>query len=207
MKGLLIKDFCALVAHFRIYLALDVIFILASARADMGVFMLLFPCIIAGLMAMSILAYEEHERWNVYAATLPYSRAMLVSGKYLLALLLGGATVALTLATQTVAMLIRGTLDLATLATLVGTLLPLTLLPTALLLPFIYRFGAERGRLAYYVVLGVFAAVLGGLGRSNAELLSAVADTVAGWMLLPVSAAVYALSWWISVTVYARREL
>ena len=73
----------------------------------------------------------------------------------------------------------------------------------AVLLPFVFRFGAEKGRIAYYVVIGVACAVSTFVaGRGSLAIAG-----VSGAILVAAAAALYAVSWLLSIAAYNRREL
>ena len=75
----------------------------------------------------------------------------------------------------------------------------------ALLLPFLLWLGAEKGRLLYGVVAGVFAALAVG-GWMSVDLGGDL-PVVGGITLALAALVLYALSWRLSVALYNRREL
>ena len=86
----------------------------------------------------------------------------------------------------------------------------------AFCLPFIFRFGTEKGRMAYYVSIGLFFALsyalADGLGISAADASSIAAWGRAGTASGIVAAvlvcmALYACSWLISIRIYQKREI
>ncbi len=108
--------------------------------------------------------------------------------------------------TQTVAMVVRGSFDSAALGSRIVTTLVLTLLPTAIPLPLVYRFGAERGQLVYYIIMGVFAGFIGMAESINIDILGLLRSEFAGIISILAVAGIFALSWWISVQVFRKRE-
>ncbi len=206
MKGLLLKDFYALKTYAKAFLVLAAILIIAGRFSDTTGFMLFYPCILSGLVSMTLLAYEEKDKWELYALTLPYSKAKLVSCKYLLSLIVGALTVLATCLVQ----LTRP--DRPDVLGIFFTMMPLALLPTALLLPFLYKLGVEKGRLCYYVILGLFCALIPILNTGKALEGDAQAPTVlfgsslVGGIVLAASALLFAVSWWLSIQFYKKRE-
>ncbi len=207
MHGLLLKDLYMLKKHFRAFFVMDLVMIFAPVFADGTDFMLLYPCLLTGMIGMSMISFEEKEKWNVFAATLPLGGAEIVSAKYLLSLLLGTTLTLLTTTVQAGIMLTRRTPDFGALFSVTAVLFAVSLLPTALLLPFIYKFGAEKGRLIYLFTIAISCSFIGAGGgfESTSLLFSANGD----YSILMLGAAVllYGISWCISIAVYQKREI
>ena len=55
------------------------------------------PVMIAGILTMTLLSYDERDHWTQYSGTLPFTRAELVSCKYLIGLCFFGITFLATL--------------------------------------------------------------------------------------------------------------
>ena len=60
--------------------------------------MTFYPCILAGIVPTTLLAYDEQSRWNAYSDTLACTRAQVVSAKYVTGLLLEVGMILLSLA-------------------------------------------------------------------------------------------------------------
>ncbi len=204
MNGLILKDLYCLWSYMRAFFLLDLVMILVARFSHGNTFLLFYPCILSGMLSMTLISYEEKEKWNEYAMTLPFSKSQLVSSKYILSLLMSLATVAVICLTQ----LTRVNGASSTLGMLY-TLLPLSLLPAAILLPFIYKFGSEKGRLTYYMVLGGVCGLLA--LASNMQAVSGndpfvlIQDPAIGAALLGICAAAFALSWYLSIRFYKKR--
>ncbi len=228
MKGLLLNDLYATKAYFRSFLFLMAVFLIMPFFSENSSFFIYYPCIFAGVLAMSLIAYEEREKWNVYSLTLPFSRAQLVSSKYLISLLFGLSAFVATLIVQSANMLIHSNFQIYVLLSLAISMIPLILIPNALLLPFIYKLGAEKGRIAYYFILGGFVALIGimsgfqmfsdvqaptpdmgiiGGADGPTEIFVELTFFKTQFVIVLISIAVYTLSWLLSIKIYKKREL
>lgn len=198
MKGLLLKDWYLTLRYQRAFLIIVIAFSIGNAAASesMSLFLTFYPCLMAGLMVPSLLAYDEREKWHIYTQTLPVTRAQYVTGKYLFGLCVAVAMSALT-----------GIVLLIAREGLSG--LPVRfaacLLLQSLILPFVFRFGAEKGRLIYAVVAGLFAA--GAVAGWMAVDLGGETMPIGGVPAAVASLAVCALSWRLSIALYNKREL
>lgn len=207
MKGLLLKDFYLSWRYCRILLILVAVFIALSWADEGGMFFLLYPIILVSMIPVTLLGYDERDRWMGYSAALPYTRAQMVSAKYLVGLCFSGGAFLLSVAVTSVWMGVNGSFSWEKLAVLGVTLLVLACLCPAILLPFTFKYGVEKGRFAYYITLGVCGGVGAFLVTAGFEL---PVFTDGFWLLgavAGVSILLYALSWWLSIRFYQKREL
>ena len=204
MKGLLLKDTYMTVRLCRMFLLLDVVFLGVWMFGNGDLFFLTYPCLLTTMVPMTLISYDEREKWDVFAATLPYSRAQIVSCKYLIGLCLS----VLILAVAAVGQIFRRTPGgTAEFLTILPVLMSACLLAPAVLYPFVFRFGAEKGRVVYYVVIAVVCG--GSVVLQNMEVASLLGSLSVGSLPAGVliAAAVYAGSWLLSIRLYAKREL
>ena len=162
MKGLLLKDFYMAVKYCRAYVVIAVVFSLLSIRGNTS-FLLAYPVLLAGVIPVNLISYDEKSRWNSYSGVFPYSRKQLVSVKYLIALIALAFAIVLVLIGQTAGMLLNNTFDGNFLLSLAALLPAMGILAPSLMLPAIFKFGAEKGRIVFYVIIYGFCAVFGAL--------------------------------------------
>jgi len=152
---------------------------------------------------MTLLSYDERDHWEAFACGLPVSRAQLVSSKYILGL---GMQLAAMIPLLLVQILVNhlGPQDILD---LLGLQLLLGLLPPAILLPVVFRFGVSKGRLVYYVIIGLFCSLcFVMIGDWNRGL---VPQLPFGNSLLPflLPPPIFGLSWLLSIRLYQKRDL
>lgn len=168
-----------------------------------------YAMLLAFMLPLNSIAYDERCKWDRYAAMLPCRPAQIVWGKYLLSYIY-------TLLAETVILagaLLRSlrwpeTIDWREIFATSIVLLLVMLLITALSLPALYRFGAEKGRLVMFVILGA------GMGAALALLKVFVGDIQLPVLPMPVLLAVVAaalvgatvLSFRLSVRFYKNRQ-
>ena len=200
MKGFLKKDFYLTLGYCRSIFLIVVVFIVIGCVQTDNYFFIFYPAIMVSLLAVSLFSYDEREHFCTYAAAMPRSRATYVSAKYVIGLIYGLICVAVIVLVQ----MIFGEFSGKDFLFLVGSLLILVLFTPAVALPFMFKFGVEKGRLAYYVMIGfsTAAALLmmntGYRGRLGGDFLFA---------LLGVTEIIlFAISWLLSVRIYRKRE-
>lgn len=212
MKALLQKDLYQLRAYCKSYLLICAVFFGISLAGEGNLFFITYPAMLCSLIPATLQTYDERGKWACFAGTLPFTRTQLVSAKYLVGLCCSGVV----LLGLTAVLLAAGTYSPAFQLFLLGLTLCLSLVTPAFCLPFIFRFGTEKGRMAYYVSIGLFFALsyalADGLGISAADASSIAAWGRAGTASGIVAAilicmALYVCSWLISIRIYQKREI
>ena len=157
MIGLLKKDLFVADKSGRLLLVMAVIF---SMIPSMGNFGSTYAMMLALMMPLTSIAYDERCKWDKYAAMLPYTPGQIVWSKYLLAYfytVLGGGIIVL-------GTLLRGivteSVDWELTVQLTVMMGVAMLFVMALGLPVIYRFGSEMG-----VGVGVALGLMGFFGE------------------------------------------
>ena len=147
MKGLLLKDMYLALKHFKGYIVLVVMFALLSVAETGNMFLIFYPCLLCGMMPVNLMAYDERSKWDIYTAVLPFTRAQIVASKYIFGLIGQGIILILVAVSNIVSMAYSGGIDWGYLSGIMGTLVMLSAIATAVPLPFIFRMGVEKGRM------------------------------------------------------------
>ncbi len=205
MIGLLRKDLYMTASYCRSFLLILAVFLGVGLVNGENSFFVVYPMIIGMMLPVSIISYDERFKWHVACDALPVSRAQAVSAKYILTLLLVGLIFALTMLIQGIRLNRAG--DLAQLWELPGMLLPVGLVGPAVLLPVIFRLGVEKGRIFYYVLVGLVAASAVIFSSGQSPEIPTAQVQLPGLALVLGSLVLFALSWGLSIVLYQRREL
>lgn len=207
MKGLLLKDFYMAMKYCRAYALIAVAFAFLSAFNG-NAFYIYYPMILASNIPVTLISYDERSKWQIYADTMPCSRKSVVAGKYLMMLICLAAIITLEGIAMAVYTLRSGTFAEAEFVQIAGLLLLVGILPPCLMLPIIFKFGAEKGRLMYYLTIGfAFAVIYIYQSAVKSSGSMAAVGSVLGWIAPVLALLALAVSWAISVRVYEKREL
>lgn len=172
MMGLVKKDFYLAGVLFKSYLMILAVFVVLSLVGVYdGTFLASFLSLMCIMLPVNVFSYDEQAKWDKYAAALPGGRTGVVRARYLFTLLVSLGSVALGGAAGALTFLLDPPADTTlwemvvsvTGASSVGILL------NAFLLPLMFKFGVQKGRL--YMVL-VFAVLFGALFGSVTFLAS-----------------------------------
>lgn len=149
MIGLLMKDILNLRKQGKVLGLLFVFYLVMALSSDNPYMFLSIVSLLMVMLTMTSMAYDERSHWERYALTMPVSRKTLVLSKYLLGFLL---------------MLAAGLLNIIFLLivsketfteSVVYTLgvMGIALFFMSLILPILFRYGVEKGRLLMMAVL------------------------------------------------------
>lgn len=205
MIGLLRKDLYMTAAYCRSFLLILLVFLGVGTVNGENSFFVIYPMIIGMMLPVSLISYDERFKWHTACDALPVSRAQAVSAKYILTLLLVGLVFVLTMLVQGIRLYRLGTPE--RIWELPGLLLPIGLVGPALLMPVIFRLGVEKGRLFYYLLVGVVCAAAVIFSRGEGPVDPTARLELGGALPVIGSLAIFALSWLLSVFLYKRREL
>ncbi len=198
MKGLIIKDLYMTLKYCKMLFLMEMVFVVVSFLVTDTMFMM-FPILFSGVIPITLLSCDERCGWTVYSGTMPYSEVQLVSAKYITGPLIGSITSAVILGCMILHMSLSGDADIAGAAAVVGILFAASLLIPALCLPFCYKFGTEKGRIVYFVV--IFLVAIG--ARSVIDPDSGSLNFTGITAIIPAAVALlYAVSWVISAALF-----
>ena len=218
MRALLLKDILALKRTLRIYAAFLVVYCGIGIFSDNPSFFMVFITVLSIMLPINAMTIDKGCHWNAYAACLPIPRSMSVLSKYVLAGLGILATIIPCLVFRLVdryTSLITDTISWSEIALM--TALALTIL--AFQMPFLFRFGPERGRFASMAALLLLCIGLpmivmqGGMDALTQTLHSDFLLELLGWVgsrmwvLIVIALALNVLSAVISIVIVNRHDV
>ena len=208
MKGLLLKDWYMTKKYCRYYLFVGIGFIILSFMSKGNMFFIFYPCLLCGMIPVHLLGYDERSRFTEDVGTLPYTKIQIESAKYLIGLFIQIAMLTVICITQGIKMSIEGNFVLKEFLVLMMLLLIMASVASSLTLPFVFKYGVEKGRGAYYVMIGVvcagsiIATTIFKNGMQNEMQLNGVLP-----IACLIGVGIYVLSWYLSIVFYKKKEI
>ena len=211
MMGLVKKDFYLAAGLARSYLIVAAIFLVLSLAGIYEFsFLSSFMSLLCIMLPVNVFSYDEQAKWDKYAAALPGGRRAVVQARYLSTLFVCGARGVLGGGGGAAPCLLHPsageTLWEMVLSTAAGGSVGILL--NAVMLPLMFKFGVQKGRLYLALVLAIlFGAFLGGV----AALASAVQEPCV--LILPLAAipaaGLLALvpSYFLSLRIFRKKDL
>ena len=213
MKGLLLKDAYQIWHYAKGVIVAAVVMMGAGVVTIMNGanFFIVYAGFLMGMMPMTLLAYDQASKFSEYSGVLPVTKEQLVGSKYIIGLC--GLVLAELFAAAAlgVASLHWTAVDSALVISTLVQVGMTTLLGSTILLPLSYRFGYEKAKYAFYLMVGLVAALMGfgvsanedGLARN---LLPQGISSLGLLGIAVVTLALYAASWRLSVAWYGKAE-
>lgn len=160
MLGFIKKDLLLVKANLRSLLVVFVMFVILSFQGSFDLnFIIPFMAV---MLFISTFSYDDFNKWNTYACSLPAGRRNVVLGKYLASFILALLSSLVGVVLSILLGITKNNLDMMSILTnLAGTLCGVILI-IAVLYPLIFKFGSEKGRIFMFVVVFLIFAV-GGL--------------------------------------------
>jgi ABC-2 type transport system permease protein len=202
MTGLIIKDLLNLKKQGKIYLLLVVFYFamgLVNENTSMFTSMMTMVAVLIPLTAM---AYDERSKWDRYALTMPISRKNMVMSRYLLGLIFLIVAFVLSMLVNIV---------ISNMKTAENTLVVLGGFSTGLMLmsvifPLLFKFGVEKGRIFMMIVIFIPVAALMmisklGISMPDEEIIKSVI-----YLSPIIGAVIFFISIYVSLWIYKKKE-
>ena len=210
MKGLLLKDFCILKKQMKLMVVFVIFYAIWAVAAKMPTMMGTMVILLSIMMPISSMSYDEAGQWYRYAFSLPIPRRTLVLSKYVLGFLvsLGGLVVS-AIGNIIILALTNGENALESWLTIIG-FLELGVIFLSIIIPILFKYGVEKGRLFIVVIVVISSLLVPLLGSTlktsgtlmpSAELLQAILYSSPLFTL-----AIFLISFRISVGICRKKE-
>lgn len=208
MKGLLYKTLIDAWRTGRFYIILMVllcVFVVMIGTDSMNnLIWLVYPLLLLSSLPFAALSVDEKCGWDSYYDALPATRAQRVSATYLVTLLLTGGGALLLGALLLLLRAGENAVDF-----LLFLLPPAALLFPAVTLPFCFAQGGVKGATnsRYFLILFVVGITVLQVTVDTEHFALPSAIDFSPWLSPVVFAAIFALSWVISIKLYEKREI
>ncbi len=208
MKGLILKDLLLIKGNARYILIFLVIFGLIALEGNDVLYFI--PAFISMMMFMTTFSYDEYNKWDAYAITLPIKKENIVLSKYVGSTILLGIALILTFIISLVVGLVTEQLDMQKNITLLLGCGGAVLLVEAIMYPLLIKFGVEKGRI--WVFLGIFLSsfIIGFIFQKVSltipENVMTFLSQYLPWLLAAALLLILIISYTISKKLYLKKE-
>ena len=216
MRGLIEKDLRLTLRRKQTLLIFLLMAVIMSFSME-GPFIVGYMNMLAAIIAVSTISYDEYDNGFEFLMTLPFVRKTYVKEKYLFALMAVAAAWCLS-----ILLYIAGNafshvpFDAASELPMLLANIPVLYIAAVVMIPLQLKYGAEKSRIALFVVFGAIAAITIGasrlFGASGQKAFAFVQnlESITPWMLLLIVFAVCALitfaSYLLSIRVMEKKE-
>lgn len=202
MKGILIKDGIVLKSQAKSFIFVYAVWGVMAVMYKNFYFLSGFICILTLMVPLNTMSYDEKAGWDKYVLTMPVSRKNMVIGKYVVGIISGAVAMLLSVA----AALFVGEKILEVLISC-AAVFAVSVMMISVVLPIIFKFGVEKGRLVFMGVSVLFALIVVLISMGNVPALSQGFLKAAAYSMPFVAIAMLAASVALSVYIYKAKEL
>ena len=202
MKGLILKDFMNLKQQWKI-LAVFLVFYgfisLSSKNASLGGAVV----IMCAILPTTVMSYDERDKWDKYALSMPLSRTDMVLSKYIMSMIF----LLIAFFLNIVLNLLIGSAPIKEVLFESTTLCAVGVLYISLTLPILFKYGVEKSRLIVTIVLFTPAVIIILFSKFSVNMPDKQILNILSFILPMISIVIFIISILISLNIYKRKEL
>jgi hypothetical protein len=207
MKGLLLKDLLFVKNNAKTYILMIIVYGAFAFYTDGTTLVYMIP-FVSLMLCINSFSYDEYNKWDAYAISLPIKKCDIVKSKYVFTIILTFIGALLSFLIILLTSIVDKDINyINLLVETLGVFLGMSLY-TILMYPLIYKFGIEKGRIFIIVLLGAFVGCafgLSGVISENKELIKFLYDY--GIYILSVIVLILLfISYKVSTLIYSKKE-
>lgn len=208
MLGLVKKDLLMIKGNIRQVILFLVVFLILAFQENNII--VIVPVFVSMMVFITTFSYDEYNKWDAYAISLPVSRKNIVKAKYVASIILWAIALLVTVVITGIMGLFEQNLNYFEMfGMILGCVFSIVLLE-AIMFPLIFKFGVEKGRIGLFVGVFAIAGLLGfiftGIDLENATGFIEIFNKYY-YILIPLVAVILlVISYFVSKKIYLKKE-
>ena len=208
MLGLVKKDLLMIKGNIRQVILFLVVFLILAFQENNII--VIVPVFVSMMVFITTFSYDEYNKWDAYAISLPVSRKNIVKAKYVASIILWAIALLVTVVITGITGLFEQNINYFEMfGMILGCVFSIVLLE-AIMFPLIFKFGVEKGRIGLFVGVFAIAGLLGfiftGIDLENATGFSEIFNKYY-YILIPLVAVILlVISYFVSKKIYLKKE-
>ena len=208
MLGLVKKDLLMIKGNMRQVILFLVVFLILAFQENNII--VIVPVFVSMMVFITTFSYDEYNKWDAYAISLPVSRKNIVKAKYVASIILWAIALLVTVVITGIMGLFEQNLNYFEMfGMILGCVFSIVLLE-AIMFPLIFKFGVEKGRIGLFVGVFAIAGLLGfiftGIDLENATGFIEIFNKYY-YILIPLVAVILlVISYFVSKKIYLKKE-
>lgn len=150
MKGLIKKDFLLIKGNLKLIILMLFVFVIMAIQGQFDISFVV-PFIVV-MLFMSTFSYDEYNKWDAYAVTIPNGRKNVVKSKYIASLILVFTAIIITFLLNYIIGLVNNNIEFDKFISVLSGATFATILVLSIMYPFIFKYGIEKGRIGLFVI-------------------------------------------------------
>lgn len=208
MLGLVKKDLLMIKGNIRQVILFLVVFLVLAFQENNII--VIVPVFVSMMVFITTFSYDEYNKWDAYAISLPVSRKNIVKAKYVASIILWVIALLVTVVITGIMGLFEQNINYFEMfGMILGCVFSIVLLE-AIMFPLIFKFGVEKGRIGLFVGVFAIAGLLGfiftGIDLENATGFIEIFNKYY-YILLPLAIIILLMgSYFVSKRIYLKKE-
>lgn len=208
MLGLVKKDLLMIKGNIRQVILFLVVFLILAFQENNII--VIVPVFVSMMVFITTFSYDEYNKWDAYAISLPVSRKNIVKAKYVASIILWAIALLVTVVITGIMGLFEQNINYFEMfGMILGCVFSIVLLE-AIMFPMIFKFGVEKGRIGLFVGVFAIAGLLGfiftGIDLENATGFIEIFNKYY-YILIPLVAVILlVISYFVSKKIYLKKE-
>ncbi len=208
MLGLVKKDLLMIKGNIRQVILFLVVFLILAFQENNII--VIVPVFVSMMVFITTFSYDEYNKWDAYAISLPVSRKNIVKAKYVASIILWAIALLVTVVITGIMGLFEQNINYFEMfGMILGCVFSIVLLE-AIMFPLIFKFGVEKGRIGLFVGVFAIAGLLGfiftGIDLENATGFIEIFNKYY-YILIPLAAVILlVISYFVSKKIYLKKE-
>ena len=171
MKGLLLKDWYMVLRYWKAMFVFNILYAIIAALSSMTVTFAFLNVMLGTMVVKSLMAYEEQNKWDSLAVSLPVTGEQLVLEKYLMGLFGAlSSSIITAVIMSSVGIFLKKDIGFPLWQSLL-MFVAAGMLLLSVELPVLFKFGVNRGRIWFIAAVALVATIAGGIGGLLGEIL------------------------------------
>lgn len=211
MKGLILKDFLQLKMYKKTLILYIIIFTISSmSSSNSNQMLLVLLPLIFGMFAISSFNYDTISKADKYILALPTTKKEVVKARYVFIMLSTflGAVIGILLNILMTSINTKIFIDVTSIfMTVISSTFVIAVIQAGYI-PFIYKFGPEKGRIISVIVSIIFVSLAVGILDTSGtfEKINEMSEIIISAITLLATLLVYYISYKVSCIIYNKTE-
>ena len=163
MKALIKKDLFLMKSNLKLIGVMLVVFFLMALQGTYDLSFL--PAMISVMLFISTFSYDEYNKWDAYAITLPNGRKNVVKSKYIATLILSIICIIVTIILNVIVGYMNKSINFEEMISTMSGCLFAIIIIQSILYPIIFKYGIEKGRIGLFIIVFGIVSIIQGLSK------------------------------------------
>ncbi len=215
MRGLIEKDLRLTLVRKQT-LVIFLVMALVMGISMNGPFLIAYVTMLAIIVGTGTINYDEYDNGLPFLMTLPFDRKTYVREKYLFCFIAAIAAWGFGVAIFGITDVVRNNGAGLSEIPMMVAVIPSMYIASAIIIPLQLKYGGEKSRIALFIIFGLVAVIMVGVGRVTENPLNPMADVISALqglsgsvaliILLAVCAVATTISYLFSVKIMEKKE-